>query len=60
MRKGFEYFSKIFLINLDTRKDRLDRRYAFFKSQGVDDLVERYGAKDLMKENTKIISRMVK
>lgn len=45
MRKGFEYFSKIFLINLDTRKDRLERRYAFFKSQGVDDLVERYGAK---------------
>tara|TARA_R100001163_G_scaffold63656_1_gene56063 strand:+ start:94 stop:792 length:699 start_codon:yes stop_codon:yes gene_type:complete len=44
MRKGFEYFDKVFVINLDIRKDRLKRRYEFFESQGISDLVERYAA----------------
>ena len=42
MRNGFEYFDKIFLINLDKRKDRLDRCNAIFKQNGVSDLIERF------------------
>ena len=41
MRKGFKYFDKVFLINLDIREDRLLRRRAFFESNGVNDIVER-------------------
>ena len=44
MRKGFKYFDKVFLINLDIREDRLLRRRAFFESNGVNDIVERYAA----------------
>ncbi len=44
MRKGFEHFNKVFLINLDIREDRLKRRREFFESAGVNDIVERYAA----------------
>ena len=42
MRKAFEYFDKVFLINLDKRKDRLDRCNEIFEKNGVLDLVERF------------------
>ena len=42
MRKAFEYFDKVFLINLDKRKDRLDRCNDIFEQNNVKDLVERF------------------
>jgi GR25 family glycosyltransferase involved in LPS biosynthesis len=42
MRKAFEYFDKVFLINLDKRKDRLDRCNDIFEKNNVKDLVERF------------------
>jgi GR25 family glycosyltransferase involved in LPS biosynthesis len=42
MRKAFEYFDKVFLINLDKRKDRLDRCNNIFEQNSVMDLVERF------------------
>lgn len=42
MRKAFEYFDKVFLINLDKRTDRLSRCMDLFTSNGVSDLVERF------------------
>ena len=42
MRKAFEYFDKVFLINLDKRKDRLDRCNDIFEQNNVVDLVERF------------------
>ncbi len=42
MKKAFEYFDKVFLINLDRRKDRLDRCSEIFYKNGVLDLVERF------------------
>jgi GR25 family glycosyltransferase involved in LPS biosynthesis len=42
MRKAFEYFDKVFLINLDKRKDRLDRCNDIFEKNNVRDLVERF------------------
>lgn len=42
MRKAFEYFDKVFLINLDKRTDRLSRCMDIFQSNGVADLVERF------------------
>lgn len=42
MRKAFEYFDKVFLINLDKRKDRLDRCNGIFEQNNVRDLVERF------------------
>jgi GR25 family glycosyltransferase involved in LPS biosynthesis len=42
MRKAFEYFDKVFLINLDKRKDRLDRCNRIFEQNNVSDLVERF------------------
>lgn len=42
MRKAFEYFNKVFLINLDKRKDRLDRCNDIFEQNNVRDLVERF------------------
>ena len=44
MKKGFEYFDKVFLINLDKRPDRLEARYKAFKEYGVDNIVERFRA----------------
>ena len=42
MRKAFEYFDKVFLINLDKRNDRLDRCNGIFEQNNVKDLVERF------------------
>lgn len=42
MRKAFEYFDKVFLINLDKRKDRLDRCNGIFEQNNVRNLVERF------------------
>ncbi len=42
MKKAFEYFDKVFLINLDKRKDRLDRCNDIFEQNNVKDLVERF------------------
>ena len=42
MRKAFKYFDKVFLINLDKRKDRLDRCNDIFEQNNVRDLVERF------------------
>jgi len=42
MRKAFEYFDKVFLINLDKRKDRLQRCNSIFEQNDVLDLVERF------------------
>jgi GR25 family glycosyltransferase involved in LPS biosynthesis len=42
MRKAFEYFDKVFLINLDKRKDRLERCNNIFEKNNVKDLVERF------------------
>jgi GR25 family glycosyltransferase involved in LPS biosynthesis len=44
MRQAFEYFDKVFLINLDKRIDRLDRCKEIFKNNNVLDLVERFSA----------------
>ena len=42
MRKAFEYFDKVFLINLDKRTDRLERCNDIFEKNNVLDLVERF------------------
>jgi GR25 family glycosyltransferase involved in LPS biosynthesis len=42
MRRAFEYFDKVFLINLDKRTDRLERCNQIFEKNGVKDLVERF------------------
>jgi hypothetical protein len=42
VRKAFEYFDKVFLINLDKRKDRLERCNTIFTENNVLDLVERF------------------
>jgi len=42
MRAGFKMFDKVYLINLDKRKDRLERCIDLFKKNNVDDIVERF------------------
>jgi GR25 family glycosyltransferase involved in LPS biosynthesis len=42
MRNAFEYFDKVFLINLDKRTDRLERCMKIFEQNNVKDLVERF------------------
>ncbi|MGY8802940.1 MAG: glycosyltransferase family 25 protein [bacterium] len=44
MRKGFEYFDKVFLINLEKRTDRLQQCNDIFKELNILDLVERFPA----------------
>lgn len=44
MRKGLEFFDKIYLINLDRRVDRLNRCNEMFNKFGVLDLIERFPA----------------
>jgi GR25 family glycosyltransferase involved in LPS biosynthesis len=42
MREAFSYFDKIFVINLDKRKDRLERCNQLFAKHNITDLVERF------------------
>ncbi len=42
MRGGFQYFDKVFLINLDKRADRLERCKKIFEENNIADLVERF------------------
>jgi len=42
MREAFQYFDKIFLINLDKRLDRLERCNILFGKHNILDLVERF------------------
>ena len=42
MREAFKYFDGVFLINLDKRKDRLDRCNTFFNEHNIIDLIERF------------------
>lgn len=42
MRSGFQKFDKVFLINLDKRKDRLERCFSLFEKHNVSDLIERF------------------
>ncbi len=42
MRDALSYFDKIFVINLDKRKDRLERCNQLFAKHNISDLVERF------------------
>jgi glycosyl transferase family 25 len=44
MKKGFSYFDRVLLINLDKRVDRLKRCEAIFEEFEVSDIIQRYPA----------------